>query len=160
MPRGTKKSLSTDFIMMPESPNLEHPVKKSPRQATVSHFEIPAHDLERAARFYREAFGWTVEPVPWQPGPYFKVRGSAALPQGEERGRIGIDGGLMAAGEGVEQPLLVIHVSGAPLEDWLARIVAAGGEVEQPASRIGNMGFFARFRDPEGNRFGLWAAAG
>lgn len=148
-------------------------MKESPRQATVSHFEIPARDLERAARFYREAFGWTVEPVPWQGGPYFKIRGSAALPPAEEKGRIGkigIEGGLMPAGspaaDGVDQPLLVIHVlpegtEGAePLAAWLARIVEAGGEVEQPASRIGDMGFFARFRDPEGNRFGLWAAAG
>lgn len=137
-------------------------MKESPRQATVSHFEIPARDLERAARFYREAFGWTVEPVPWQGGPYFKIRGAA--------GKSGIEGGLMPAGSpaaaGVDQPLLVIHVlpegtEGAePLAAWLGRIVAAGGEVEQPASRIGDMGFFARFRDPEGNRFGLWAAAG
>jgi predicted enzyme related to lactoylglutathione lyase len=70
------------------------------------------------------------------------------------------------AAAGVDQPLLVIHVlpegtEGAePLAAWLARIVEAGGEVEQPASRIGDMGFFARFRDPEGNRFGLWQAAG
>ena len=137
-------------------------MKESPRQATVSHFEIPARDLERAAAFYREAFGWTVEPVPWQGGPYFKIRGAA--------GKTGIEGGLMPAGSpaagGVDQPLLVIHVlpegtEGAePLAAWLDRIVAAGGEVEQPASRIGDMGFFARFRDPEGNRFGLWAAAG
>lgn len=144
-------------------------MKESPHQATVSHFEIPAHDLERAARFYREAFGWTVEPVPWQGGPYFKIRGSAAVPPGNGTGRSGIEGGLMPAGSpaagGVDQPLLVIHVpaeaeDAEPLAAWLDRIVAAGGEVEQPASRIGDMGFFARFRDPEGNRFGLWAAAG
>lgn len=133
-------------------------MKETTRQATVSHFEIPARDLERAARFYREVFGWTVDPVPWQGGPYYKVRGSAALPSGEGRGKTGIDGGLMPREEGGDQPLLVIHVDGETLEAWLARIAEAGGEVDQPASRIGDMGFFARFRDPEGNRFGLWQA--
>jgi predicted enzyme related to lactoylglutathione lyase len=136
-------------------------VKETSRHATVSHFEIPARDLERAARFYREVFGWTVEPVPWQGGPYYKVRGSAAPVGGEGRGKTGIEGGLMPREGEVDQPLLVIHVppeATEPLETWLARIVAAGGEIDQPASRIGDMGFFARFRDPEGNRFGLWQA--
>lgn len=136
-------------------------MKETSRQATVSHFEIPARDLERAARFYREVFGWTVEPVPWQGGPYYKVRGSAALPSGSAPGKTGIDGGLMPREEGVDQPLLVIHVppeATETLEAWLARILDAGGEVDQPPSRIGEMGFFARFRDPEGNRFGLWQA--
>lgn len=121
-------------------------------KATVSHFEIPARDVERAARFYREVFGWRVEPVAWEGGPYFKIR------EAGEPGKA-IGGGLMPADGGVDQPLLVLHVSGAPLEDWLERIVAAGGAVDQPPSRIGEMGSFARFRDPEGNRLGLWQAA-
>ena len=28
---------------------------------TIVHFEIPADDPERAARFYRELFGWNVD---------------------------------------------------------------------------------------------------
>ena len=32
----------------------------------VIHFEIPASDTERAAEFYRKAFGWKIEK--W-PGP-------------------------------------------------------------------------------------------
>ena len=30
----------------------------------VVHFEIPADDPERAQDFYREAFGWGVDPMP------------------------------------------------------------------------------------------------
>lgn len=117
-------------------------------KATVSHFEIPAHDLERAARFYREVFGWTVDPLPWEGHPYYKVRGVA----GDSLG-----GGIVPSGPGYEHPLLVIHADGE-LEGWLARIVEAGGAVEQPPAQIGSFGRFARFRDPEGNVLGLWGA--
>lgn len=122
-------------------------------RATVSHFEIPARDLERAARFYREVFGWTIEPLPWGGPPYYTVRGSA----GEGR-KDGIDGGLLPADGPVEHPLLVIHISGADLEDCLRRIVEAGGGIDLPAEDVGGMGRFARFRDPEGNLMGLWQA--
>lgn len=122
-------------------------------RATVSHFEIPARDMERAARFYREVFGWTVEALPWEGPPYYKVRGSVA----EDRpGREGIDGGLLPAGQGIEHPLLMIHISEAELTACLDRIVAAGGRIDLPATPIETMGFYARFRDPEGNLLGLW----
>ena len=32
----------------------------------VVHFEIPADDPQRAQDFYREAFGWGVDPMPDQ----------------------------------------------------------------------------------------------
>jgi predicted enzyme related to lactoylglutathione lyase len=115
-------------------------------RASVSHFEIPARDLERAARFYREVFGWTVEPLPWEGHPYYKIRGVAGASLG---------GGIVPAGEGYEHPLLVIHVDGE-LEAWIERIVEAGGTVAQPPARVGDFGTFAKFRDTEGNVLGLW----
>jgi hypothetical protein len=122
-------------------------------RATVSHFEIPARDLERAARFYRDVFGWSIEPLAWEGHPYYKVRGSAVS---NEAGREGIDGGLTAAGQGIEQPLLMIHISGISLDDCLRKIEEAGGRIELPATAVGDMGAWARFRDPEGNLLGLW----
>jgi predicted enzyme related to lactoylglutathione lyase len=123
-------------------------------RATVSHFEIPARDPERAARFYREVFGWSVDRLPWE-RPYYKVRGSAAV---SGSGREGIDGGIIEAGGGVEQPLLMIHVEGEELASVLARIEAAGGHLDLPVTRVGEMGRWARFRDPDGNLLGLWQA--
>lgn len=120
-------------------------------RATVSHFEIPAQDLDRAARFYREVFGWTVEPLPWE-HPYFKVRCAA------EGSKEGIDGGLVPASEGFDRPLLVIHVSGASPEVWTGRIVEHGGRIERQPAPVGDFGWFARFFDPEGNLLGLWGS--
>jgi len=127
-------------------------------RATVSHFEIPARDLERAARFYREVFGWTVEPLPWDGHPYYTVRGAAG-PPGAGPGRQGIDGGLLPAESAADHPLLVIHLSEGSLEDCLRRIATAGGTVDREAELVGALGVFARFRDPEGNLLGLWQGA-
>lgn len=122
-------------------------------RATVSHFEIPARDLDRAAKFFKEVFGWRIDLTPWTT-PYYKVRGAAGDPPGRE----GIDGGLLPAGGGVGHPLLVIHITGAALEDCLEKIVRAGGAVDLPPEAVGALGRFARFRDPEGNLWGLWQA--
>ncbi len=134
-------------------------------RATVGHFEIPARDPERAARFYREVFGWTIEPLAWDGPVYFRVK--AAL-QKEGTAREGIDGGLTAGGaEGFagDQPLLMIHIEGSTLEECLERITEAGGTVDLLITPIGTpetpklLGRFARFLDPEGNRLGLWQAS-
>jgi predicted enzyme related to lactoylglutathione lyase len=123
-------------------------------RATVGHFEIPVRDAERAAGFYREVFGWGIEAVAWEGPAYFRVR--AAVPGAGSATRAGIDGGLMTGGEAADQPLLVIHLEGAALEGCLERIVAAGGAVDLPPRAVAGMGRFARFRDTEGNRLGLW----
>lgn len=123
-------------------------------QATIRHFEIPARDFERAARFYREVFGWGIEPLPWEGPPYARVRASAEAPAGPAR--LGIDGGLTTSETDADQPLLVLHIEGAALTDCLQRITAAGGTVDLPATPVADFGHFARFRDSEGNLLGLW----
>jgi uncharacterized protein len=148
-------------------------------RATISHCEIPARDLERTARFYREVFGWEIEPRPWAGGGYCVVRAASA------GRREGIDGGLLemtevtskkggsgpqaeaaAAAEAVaqvgrlEHPLLVIHLHGEPLEACLARVLAGGGSVDLAVMAVGPTGRFARFRDPEQNLLGLWQESG
>ena len=128
-------------------------------RASIGHFEIPARDVEGAARFYREAFGWRVEPVDWPGGVYCKIR-PGAEGNGGSAGSLadgGIGGGLTTPEIlGADRPLLVIHVAGASLAAWLERIVAAGGSVASPPAPVGDFGVYARFRDPEGNLFGLW----
>ena len=121
-------------------------------KATVSHYEIPASDPERAARFYRQVFGWRVEPLAWE-RPYFKIRGSSVP---SEAGCEGIDGGIAEAGGGLEHPLLIIHIEDADLETVLEKVTGAGGSIDLPATRVGTMGSWARFRDSEGNLLGLW----
>lgn len=122
--------------------------------ATVSYFELPARDLERAATFYRSAFGWDVRPLEWDGPTYLRVRPASGADSG-------ITGGLSEPGPYVpEQPLLVIHVAGERLEQVIERVVAAGGSVEIPVTTVGSFGTFARICDPEGHPLGLWQTGG
>jgi hypothetical protein len=43
-----------------KTPHLPRREKESHMDHTVVHFEIPADDPERAAKFYRELFGWSI----------------------------------------------------------------------------------------------------
>src|SRR3972149_1518157 len=66
---------------------------------TVVHFEIPADDPERAAKFYRELFGWEISkwggPVGGGEGPeYWMVRTVPTDAAGQPT-RPGVNGGLM-----------------------------------------------------------------
>ena len=110
----------------------------------VMHFEIPAVDPERAAAFYKKAFGWKIEK--W-PGPmeYWMVTTG-------ENGRSGINGGLLRKGDvttttntvGVES---VDHATNA--------VTKAGGTLVMPKTPIPTVGYFAYCQDTEGNLFGL-----
>ncbi|HEX4953272.1 MAG TPA: VOC family protein [Thermoanaerobaculia bacterium] len=135
---------------------MSHPIR-----ATVSHFELPAASSARAARFYRRVFGWRVERLAAGGNDYYTIRTDAPdqVPPGAHVGAIG--GGLGApAVIGAEQPLLVLHLHGCTLTECLLAISRAGGEIVEPPRQVGKMGFFARFRDPEGNLLGLWSDGG
>ena len=52
----------------------------------IVHFEIPADDVERTQKFYKQAFGWKISD-PWKMN-YFFV-------ETRKKGEEGINGGLM-----------------------------------------------------------------
>ena len=104
----------------------------------VVHFEIPADDPERAQGFYREAFGWGVDPMPDM--SYAMLR------------TVPVDG------QGVWQaPLVVIGVEDIPAA--LAEVQRLGGATVREMTPVGEMGFAAYFTDTEGNLMGLWQSA-
>ncbi|MEJ2359024.1 MAG: VOC family protein [Deinococcales bacterium] len=111
----------------------------------VIHFEIPARDMQRAGRFYREALGWTV--TGWEgPVEYLLVgTGSGGTP--------GIDGGILRANELIGSVVNTASVD--DLEAALERVKAAGGTVERGRQAVPGVGYMAYCRDTEGNLFGL-----
>lgn len=121
-------------------------------KAHVGHFELPISNPERAAEFFREAFGWTAETVPWEGPTYVKLRSDSA-PAGA------LQGGLLADAA-FAHPLPVLHLTEGNLEDCLTRVEAAGGTITEPPRAIDGFGRFARFRDPEGHHWGVWTSAG
>ena len=109
----------------------------------IVHFEIPATVPNRSIKFYSDVFGWKFEK--WEgPIEYWLVR------TGEGPG---IDGGLMRRMD-PNQPMT--SVIGVPsIDEWLPKIVAAGGEIAVPKTPIPGVGYFAYFKDLDGTILGL-----
>ena len=111
----------------------------------VIHFEIPASDPERAANFYRKAFGWTIEK--W-PGPmdYWMVNTGA-------EGTPGINGGLLRKQDPTVTTTNTIGVDS--VDRAVATVQSAGGKLVMPKTAIPTVGYFAYCQDSEGNLFGV-----
>lgn len=121
----------------------------------VVHFEIPADDMQRAQSFYREAFGWRLEPVPEM--SYTMVTTAARDEQGMPAEPGAINGGMTVREDPVTRPTVVISVD--DVDGALERVQSLGGKVKRARTKVGDMGFSAYFEDPEGNVVGLWETA-
>ena len=117
----------------------------------VVHFEIPADDVARATKFYRETFGWTIKAFPMPAGEeYYSV-------VTRKKDTPGIDGGLMKR-KMPGQPF-TNYINVPSIDDMLQAVQANGGTVTMPKQEIGpNMGWIALFNDPEQNMIGLHQA--
>ena len=109
----------------------------------VIHFELPADNPERAARFYTDVFGWKFQK--WEgPMEYWLVS------TGEGPG---IDGGLQRRSAGMSGTTNTVGVES--VDEAVRRIEAAGGKVAMPKMAIQGVGWVAYCIDTEGNVFGL-----
>lgn len=121
----------------------------------VVHFEVPYDDVDRAADFYREVFGWHVQPVP--EFQYHVVTTGPVTDEGMPAEVGFVNGGMFARQPHVAQPVITIDVD--DIDATLAEIEARGGSVVEPRMQVGQMGFAAYFTDCEGNLLGLWQSA-
>jgi predicted enzyme related to lactoylglutathione lyase len=133
---------------------------------TIVHFEIPADQPERAARFYRELFGWDIER--WD-GSAEEVEGMAdyrpenfeywmvkTVPT-DEQGmptRPGVNGGLMRRVVPGQSPVNYINVES--VDEFVAKAEQLGAKVLMRRMPVPGMGWFAQLTDTEGNLFALW----
>ena len=110
--------------------------------------EIPVTDLARAKVFYAAVLGAALTDQPMGPYP------TAVFPKATEQSVAGhlYVGKPAAPGTG---PTVHLAVQDR-LEDALARVVPAGGEVVSEIIAIPD-GRFAYCLDPDGNSFGLFA---
>lgn len=121
----------------------------------VIHFELPADDLERAQGFYRDAFGWSMNPMPEMHYTIVSTTevGEDYMPV--ERGVI--NGGMAERGGPITAPVITVGVD--DIEAALKRVEELGGRTVQGRMPVGDMGFTAYFSDTEGNTVGLWQNA-
>lgn len=115
-------------------------------------FEIPAADLDRAQRFYETILDASLK------RERFGSADIAVFPRGEKPNATG----ALIRHDECEPSVQgsIVYLSVADLKPVLERALQAGGDtlVERTALPPG-MGYFAQFRDCEGNRVGLWSPA-
>lgn len=110
--------------------------------------EIAVGDVRRAAQFYEDAFGW--RPVPAEMHEYVVLAvpdgcpfGIALVPGRSLEGRVG--GAVLYFA--VEDPEAVVE-----------RVMAAGGRKRLGPSKLFGYGVIHQVEDPDGTRWGLYAA--
>jgi uncharacterized protein len=112
----------------------------------VVHFEITADDPDRAAAFYRRAFGWEI--TGWG-GGLFKYLLATTGPEDSP----GINGAITDR-QGQHQAV----INSIGVESWesaAAAVTEAGGKVLMAKTPIPGIGYFAYCTDTEGNVFGI-----
>ena len=114
----------------------------------LSHFEITADDPERAAGFYRKAFGWEFQD--WG-GPFKYLLASTG-----PKDQIGIDGAIMDRGDYKQAVINTITVDS--WEEGAQAVSGAGGKVLMEKTPVPGQGYFAYCHDTEGNVFGIFQA--
>ena len=120
----------------------------------VVHFEVPFDDADRARAFYAEAFGWQMNPVPEMS---YTLVSTGPSDQGPPSEPGFINGGMFQRGEPAAGPVVTVDVD--DIDASLELIEKLGGSTVEAKQQVGDMGWSAYFRDPEGNLMGLWQNA-
>ena len=113
-------------------------------------FEIPTEDLGRAQQFYETVFAQPLKREKFCGGDMVVLRGGAK-PNSS---------GALVAFEDVRPTVQgsIVYISVDNLTPVLERAQAHGGDTLVPRTALpAGMGFFAQFRDCEGNRVGRWS---
>jgi predicted enzyme related to lactoylglutathione lyase len=109
------------------------------------YFEVTADDLERAAQFYKDVFGWSVEPGE-DADDYYAIETGT----GEDAG---VPGGVVPRYNAYESVINTFDVD--DVDDFARKISEAGGEVLAPKIAIPGVGYIQYCQDTEGNTFGI-----
>ena len=116
---------------------------------TVTHFDIPVDDPDRAQSFYQNVFGWNMKKV----SNPVTGRDLWMCETEDEGGNKGISGGMMRRDS---LHTVTNYISVTSIDEYISKIEQAGGKTSVPKTKISNIGAFAMFLDSENNLFGLF----
>jgi len=111
----------------------------------VVHFEISAEKPEEVISFYKNTFNWRFEK--WEGPLVYWV-----ITTGDEK-TPGIDGGLKERDEMGTNTVNTIDV--VSIDESIEKVTKNGGEIIVPKMAVPGVGWFACFKDPQENVFGI-----
>jgi predicted enzyme related to lactoylglutathione lyase len=112
----------------------------------ICYIEMPAKDIAESAEFYRSVFGWQI-----------RQRGDGATAFDDTVGQV--SGTWVTDLPPATAPGLRVHIMVARIEETIAAIERAGGEIVQPVDPA-SPEVWATFRDPAGNVLGIYKQPG
>ncbi len=122
--------------------------KTPPRYHTIVHFEIPAYEPSKIARFYEQLFGWKFTKMEGGNMDYWLISHKDSTSPYETMG------GLYKPQQGKSQGILN-YFSVKSIDDSLKQASSLGATVVMPKQETGR-GHFAILTDPNGNTFALF----
>jgi predicted enzyme related to lactoylglutathione lyase len=118
----------------------------------VVHFELHAESIDRARRFYENAFGW--QGVPWDgPVEYLMLMTGGDSEPGINGAIVARRGPPPVEGQPVNAPVCTISVP--VLDIFTGNVVRHGGSIAVPKMTVPGVGYLAYIKDTEGNLLGL-----
>lgn len=115
---------------------------------TIVHFEIPADEPEKLAKFYSDVFGWKFEKVPLGEMDYWMIT------TGPRNKSVG--GGMYKKTEPGDTPRNFVNVD--KIDKHIEAFMNAGGKQLVGKAEVPKMGWSFIGTDPEGNVIALWEA--
>lgn len=116
-----------------------------PVNGTICHVEFTVPNLEVASKFYGQLFGWQFQPF-MQNEWYFTTPENAG------------PCGCMMQGNAEIEGKTVIYVNVTDINKTIEYATKLGAKTIKPKTEIqGGWGYFATFKGPEGNTFGVYS---
>lgn len=109
----------------------------------VSHVEIPSRNVDESGKFYRALFDWKITPIP--------EANYTVWDSGE-----GSRGGFTPLDKDVQAGDVLIYIDSEDIETDLKKARSLGAQVLQEKTEIPGRGWYGVFKDPTGNKIGLF----
>ena len=114
---------------------------------------MPYQDSERVAKFYTDAFGWSMNKMGEEMGGYVTAATAETDANHMVRTPGTINGGFYKKNSDTANTNIVIAVT--DIQEAMQKVKDAGGEVMDGPMDIPGIGTYANIRDTEGNRVAL-----
>jgi predicted enzyme related to lactoylglutathione lyase len=113
----------------------------------IVHFDIPADDIDRAKKFYKDLFDWEIEEVP-DLMEYYEISTK------NEEGKEGVAGSIGKR----EQPgaEIINYIGISSIDIYIEKAKKLGAKIIMPKTTIPRFGYLAVFLDTENNSLGIW----
>ncbi len=119
----------------------------------VIHFEMPAEDRDRMAKFYSGVFGWQTQMFGEEMGNYVTVSTTDTGPDGRPTTPGAINGGFYP--KNADAPVMSVVIGVEDIKSHAKKVAAAGGKLLGEPIEIPGIGWYVSFVDTEGNRLSM-----